>query len=109
MLNERINEKFSTVRFRLFEQNITNEGITDCCDVLIPSDEGAFVPFSTANNAACINAGIEIIGVLGEHYGVQLPIFVDNAESITDIIPTKEQLIRLIVSKPDEQLRLVRL
>ncbi|GHU51673.1 hypothetical protein AGMMS49975_05850 [Clostridia bacterium] len=106
LLNDKINEKFSTVRFQLFKQNITNDGIDDICDVLVPSDAGAFVPFGDANKAARLNAGIEIIGVLGKHYGIELPIFVDNAESVTRIIPTKGQLIRLVVSESDQALRL---
>lgn len=106
MLNDKINEKFSTVRFRLFKQNITNDGIDDICDVLVPNDKGALVPFADANKAARLNAALEIIGVLGEHYGIELPIFVDNAESVTHIIPTKGQLIRLVVSKSDKVLRL---
>ncbi|MDR2044864.1 MAG: AAA family ATPase [Clostridium sp.] len=106
LLNDKINEKFSTVRFQLFKRNITNDGIDDICDVLVPSDTGAYVPFADANKAARLNAGLEIIGVLGEHYGIELPIFVDNAESVTDIIPTHSQLIRLIVSANDKTLRL---
>lgn len=106
LLNDKINEHFKTVKFQLFKQNITNDGIDDICDVLVPTASGAFVPFSDANNAARINAGIEIIGVLGEYYGVELPLFVDNAESVTHIIPTKGQLIRLVVSESDKELRL---
>lgn len=106
LLNDKINEKFSTVRFRLFKQNITNDGIDDICDVLVPNDKGALVPFADANKAAKLNAALEIIGVLGEHYGIELPIFVDNAESVTHIIPTKGQLIRLVVSESDKVLRL---
>lgn len=106
LLNDKINEHFKTVKFQLFKQNITNDGIDDICDVLVPTATGAFVPFSDANKAARLNAGIEIIGVLGEYYGVELPIFVDNAESVTHIIPTKGQLIRLVVSESDRELRL---
>ncbi len=106
LLNDKINEHFKTVKFQLFKQNITNDGIDDICDVLVPTSAGAFVPFSDANKAARLNAGIEIIGVLGEYYGVELPIFVDNAESVTHIIPTKGQLIRLVVSESDSELRL---
>lgn len=106
LLNDKINEHFSTVKFQLFKQNITNDGIDDICDVLVPTSTGAFVPFSDANKAARLNAGIEIIGVLGEYYGVELPIFVDNAESVTHIVPTKGQLIRLVVSESDRELRL---
>lgn len=106
LLNDKINEHFKTVKFQLFKQNITNDGIDDICDVLVPTSDGAFVPFSDANRAARLNAGIEIIGVLGKHYGVELPIFVDNAESVTHIVPTGGQLIRLIVSESDKELRL---
>lgn len=106
LLSDKINERFRTVRFRLFEENITNDGIKEVCDVLVPSESGAFVPFSDANRAARLNAGIEIISVLSEYYGIELPIFVDNAESVTNIVSTKCQLIRLIVSENDKTLRL---
>lgn len=106
LLNDKINEHFKTVKFQLFKQNITNDGIDDICDVLVPTFSDAFVPFSDANKAARLNAGLEMIGVLGEYYGVELPIFVDNAESVTHIISTKGQLIRLIVSESDKELRL---
>ncbi len=106
LLTDKINGRFKSVSFRLFEKNITNEGINDICTVLVHEENGRRVPFKDANKAARINTGLEIIGVLSEHYGVELPLFIDNAESITDIIPVKSQLIRLIVSKPDKQLRL---
>lgn len=106
LLNDKINDKFKSVKFQLFKQNITNDGIDDICDVLVPTSSGAFVPFGDANNAARINAGIEIIETLGEYYGVEVPIFVDNAESVTRIVPTKGQLIRLVVSESDKELRL---
>lgn len=105
-LSEKINEKFRTVRFQLFRQNITNDGIDDICDVLVPTENGAFIPFADANKAARLNAGVEIIGVLCEHYGIELPVFVDNAESVTHIIPINGQLIRLVVSESDKELRL---
>jgi len=106
LLTDKINERFQSVSFQLFKKNITNDGIDDVCEVLIPTEDGRRVPFSLANNAARINAGLEIIGVLGAHYGVELPVFVDNAESVTRIIPISGQLIRLIVSESDKTLRL---
>ena len=106
MLTDKINEKFHTVSFQLFRKNITNGGTEDICEVLIPSEDGSKVPFPYANNAARINAGLEIIGALGRHYGVELPVFVDNAESVTRVIDTDGQLIKLIVSENDKHLRL---
>jgi hypothetical protein len=90
----------------LFRKNITNGGAEDICEVLIPSEDGSKVPFPYANNAARINAGLEIISALGKHYDVELPVFVDNAESVTRVIPTDAQLVKLVVSENDKQLRL---
>ena len=53
-----------------------------------------------------INAGLEIIDTLSEHWGVKLPVMVDNAESITRLAKTNTQMIRLVVSEPDKVLRL---
>ena len=63
------------------------------------------VPYSTANKAAVVNAGLEIIATLSRHYGVRLPIVVDNAESVTELLPVDSQVIRLVVSAEDESLR----
>ena len=67
MLDERINSRFHAVRFRLFKTQI-NGGLQDCCDVLCPTTSG-LTPYESANNAAQINAGIEIAGALGAFWG----------------------------------------
>lgn len=103
MLDERINSRFHSVRIRLFETQI-NGGLKDCCDVMVPG-EGGLVPYASANNAAQINAGIEIIDTLAAHWGASLPIIVDNAESITQMQPSDSQIIRLVVSEADKVLR----
>lgn len=104
MLDEKINSKFRTLRFRLFIEQ-QNGGIADDCEALIPCEGGRLVPFKSANNAARINAGLEVIDTLAEHYGVEMPIFIDNAESVTKIQHTDTQVIRLVVSEPDKVLR----
>lgn len=99
-ITEKINEKFKSVRFELFEKQITNDVVVECCNVLVPKGNGeSMVHFDNANNAARINAGIEIIDTLSEHFGIRMPIFVDNAESITRITSTDNQLIRLVVDE----------
>ena len=105
LLTERINNSFKTVSFRLFQTQI-NGGIKEDCEVLVPSAEGRLVPYAYANNAARINAGLEIINVLSENWGVSVPVFIDNAESVTKLIDTDMQTIRLVVSEPDKTLRL---
>ncbi|MEK3943506.1 hypothetical protein [Paenibacillus sp. FSL H3-0310] len=101
MLDTKINSKFKLARFRLFEDQI-NGGIKEVCDTLyrgVPYDGGL-------NNAARINVGLDIINTLGEHYGFSAPIFVDNAEAVTQLIATDAQVIRLVVSEADKRLRI---
>ncbi|MBF9307868.1 hypothetical protein I3V59_14270, partial [Staphylococcus epidermidis] len=57
-------------------------------------------------NAARINVGLDVINTLSTHYGITAPIFIDNAESVTDIIPTEAQQIQLVVSGQDKTLRM---
>lgn len=104
-LTDRINGKFKTVRFRLFQEQI-NGGLKEDCEVMIPTADGRLVPYTFANNAARINAGIEIISTLSDHWGIKMPVFIDNAESVTHLIDSDTQTIRLVVSEPDKKLRL---
>lgn len=94
LLTDTINSKFKLVKFKLFETAI-NGGIQEVCE---PTVNGA--NYSTGlNNAARINAGLDIINTLMTHYGKQVPVFIDNAESINEILPIETQLITLTVSK----------
>ncbi len=101
MLTENINNKFMYAKFNLFKENI-NGGLEETCETTYKG-----VPYGTdLNNAAKINVGLDIINTLSEFHNVQAPIFVDNAESVTDLIDVDSQLISLIVSKQDKQLRI---
>lgn len=100
LMEERINSKFKYARFKLFEEQV-NGGLTETCETLY---EG--VPYSKGlNNAARINVGLDIINTLNEHYGISAPIFVDNSEAVTCLIDVNAQVISLIVSDKDKQLR----
>lgn len=101
LLESRINSKFKFAQFKLFRDQV-NGGIDDVCETLYKG-----VPYSGGlNNAARINVGLDIINTLSEHYGLCAPIFVDNSESITQIAETSAQLILLVVSAADKELRL---
>lgn len=95
----RINGLFALVKWKLYEDQV-NGGIADTC---IPTVDG--VPYGDLNNAARINAGIDIINTLSRFYGVTAPIFIDNAESVTHLLPMSAQVIRLVVSEHDPVLR----
>ncbi len=102
LLESKINSRFKLARFKLFDQQI-NGGLTECCETLYGG-----VPYSGGlNNGARINVGLDIINTLSEHYGFTAPIFIDNAEAVTQLIDTRGQQIRLIVSEQDKALRIV--
>lgn len=100
MLNEKISDKFKIAKFRLFTENI-NGGLEEACDTTLNG-----VPYSSLNNGARINVGLDICNTLSEYYGISLPCFIDNSESVTDLIQTDAQQIRLYVSKRDKELRI---
>ncbi|PKM70862.1 MAG: hypothetical protein CVU92_11425, partial [Firmicutes bacterium HGW-Firmicutes-17] len=104
MLTDSINNRFKNVRFKLFDDQI-NGGLKECCEVLVPCAEG-LIPFGTANNAGKINAGIEIIDALSSHWGVEMPLIVDNAESVTQLLETELQVIKLIVDEKYKELQI---
>lgn len=99
LVSDKINDSFDMVKFKLFENQI-NGGITETCEVTF---EG--VPYSDLNNAAKINAGLDVINSLSDKLDLKVPIFIDNAESVNELIKTDTQLVRLVVSK-DKELRI---
>lgn len=100
MLTDRINSKFKFARFKLFDTQV-NGGLNEVCETTYKG-----VPYGAGlNNAAKINVGLDIINTLSAHFGIQAPIFVDNAEAVTKFINVNTQLISLVVSEKDKQLR----
>ena len=98
-LERKINDRFKLVQFKMFN-TLINGGTEECCDALING-----VPFSDANTASKINAGLDIINTLCNFYEITAPIFIDNRESIIDIVDTESQIINLVVSESDKSLR----
>ena len=97
LLEEKVDSKFKYVSFKMF-RNQNNGGLEECCE---PCVNG--VPFtSNLNDAAKINAGLDIINTLCSHYGVNAPIFIDNRESTNKIIDVDSQVINLRVSEDKE-------
>lgn len=94
-VESRINHLFSIVRFKMFETQI-NGGEVETCEATVDG-----VPYSDLNNAMKINAGLDIINAICKSEGVTAPIFIDNAESINELMPTESQMIRLVVTEDD--------
>lgn len=96
LVSDKINDSFDLVKFKLFENQI-NGGITETCEATFKG-----VPYSDLNNAAKINAGLDVINSLSDKLDLKVPIFIDNAESVNELIKTDTQLVRLVVSKDKE-------
>lgn len=98
LIESRVNSKFDLVKFKMFETQL-NGGESPACECLVDG-----VPFNDLNTASRINAGLDIINALQKHFQILAPVFIDGRESITEIIPTKCQVVSLIVDPTKEVL-----
>lgn len=98
-LTHAVNSRFQLAQFRLFHEQL-NGGIADCCEVMVGG-----VPYADLNHAMQVNVGLDIIRTLSMHFGVSVPLVVDNAESVTRLHSLGSQVIRLVVSERDKVLR----
>lgn len=92
---EQVNRKFKHIRFKLFEDQI-NGGTNPICEALVNTN-GAWVPYSSANRAGQINAGMDVINAMCAHHNIYAPIFIDNRESVVELAGTASQVVNLIV------------
>ena len=104
MVTDSINGHFRYVRFVLFRDQI-NGGLREICEPTIESRTGEWVEYRSANYAAQVNAKLDIVTTLAKHYGVHLPILMDQGESVTHPLAINEQFIRFIVSAEDKDIR----
>lgn len=88
----RINAMFKFVSFRLFDYTIDGNPVETCVATI------GGVIYGSANKAGQMNAGLDIINTLCRFYGVCAPIFIDNRESVNNIIETESQIINLVVN-----------
>lgn len=91
LLEQSINSHFEYARFKMFNV-LVNGSIEECCDTTYKG-----VPYRSMNNAARMNVGLDIINALTKFYNVTAPVFIDNAEAVTDFIKCNSQTIKLVV------------
>lgn len=77
-ISEIINEKFEGVSFKLFSEQI-NGGLKETCECTVNG-----VPYSSLNNGHKIVSGLCICKALSKLYDIKCPVFIDNAEAISD-------------------------
>ena len=101
LIEQSISSKFRLVKFKMFEYNLTNDGVREVCICTVNG-----VPYKDLNTAMQYNADIDIINALSNHYKIVAPVFIDRAESINNIEDTKSQRIDLYATKEDTSLRI---
>lgn len=100
MVEDSVNSHFRLVKWQLYRDQI-NGGLEEICEATVDG-----IPYHDLNGAMRINAGLDIINACIDATGISAPVFVDNAESVTDLYNVNAQVIRLVVSAKDTQLRL---
>ncbi len=100
MMIEKINSKFSLVKWLMYRP-LVNGGEEEYCECSVDG-----TPYSALNNAMRVNASLDIIKTFSSIYKVYAPIFIDNRESVTEIIDIDSQVISLIVSPDHKQLQI---
>lgn len=101
MLEESINSHFEYARFKMFNV-LVNGNIEECCETTYKG-----VPYRSMNNAARMNVGLDIINALTKFYNVTAPLFIDNAEAVTEFIKCNSQTIKLVVDADFKELTII--
>jgi len=99
LLEDKINSRFELVDFKLFDRQV-NGGVNEGC---VATRDG--VPYESMNGASRVQVGLDVIRTLQAHYLVWAPVWVDNRESVVELPDMDCQLISLVVSGQDKQLR----
>jgi len=89
MVEIAVNGKFQHVTWKLFKYNL-NGSMDDTCEALLNG-----VPYPDMSAGQQIYCGIDCINTLSDHYRVEVPLFVDHAESMTLPIEAESQVIEL--------------
>lgn len=101
-LEQRVNELFPTVRFKMFE-TLINGNVRPTCQLTMHG-----VPYPDLSNSEKILAGLECVRAMQRHTNVHAPVIIDNCESVNRFPGNIGcQLILLYVST-DRQLTIVK-
>jgi len=89
LITDAVNGMFHHVEFKLFKELLNGE-LEHWCEATFGG-----VPYRDMSTGQKIICGVDIVNVLGGHYGVSAPLFIDHAESITLPLGAEMQTIRL--------------
>lgn len=95
-----VNGSFSTVQWKLFDIQ-KNEGIKACCEAQVDGKD-----YGSLSKSEKVNAGLDIVNTLGKKMGLIMPVWHDDAESVSHPMKIEAQTIHLNVSDKDRTLRI---
>ncbi|MCD5001213.1 AAA family ATPase [Enterococcus saccharolyticus] len=93
-IEESINEKFDLIKWKLFDVQ-KNGAINEMCEATYNGVEYN----SGLNNGARINSDLDIVNTLSNQFGLFMPVFIDNAESVNVLQQIDSQMIELQVTE----------
>lgn len=99
-IDRKVGEHFKLARFVMFKDNITNEGAKECCEVQLHG-----TPYHDLCQTEQMHVGLDIIQTLCRYYKMTMPVLIDRSESFITLPETDMQIIRLVVSADDKELR----
>ena len=73
-----INDQFEFVTFKMFDSYKVSDGIKECCDPMLNG-----VPYYALSKGEQLKVSLDILKTLQKAFGVELPVFIDDAESYT--------------------------
>ena len=94
-----VNGSFHTVRWKLFEMQV-NGGVKACCEAQVDGKD-----YGSLSKSEKVNAGLDIVDTLGRKMGLVMPVWHDDAESVSHPMEIDAQTISLYVSDVDKALR----
>jgi DNA repair exonuclease SbcCD ATPase subunit len=97
-VEDKVNSLFIFAKFKMFDMQVNGQESPTC----ICMHNG--VPFPSVNNAMRPNLGLDIIRTMQDFYQIKAPIFIDNRESISEIIETGSQIVNLVVNDQQNEL-----
>lgn len=92
-VESKVNQFFNLVTWKFYEKNLTNDDLQEICTCLIDGKD-----YNNLNQARKINAEIDIINGICKAEGIGcIPLFLDNRESVINLIESNNQIISLKV------------
>lgn len=91
-VEDKVNGVFSLVRWKFFQQNITNDDLQEICTCIVDG-----VDYNNLNTASRVNASVDIINGISKAANIHVPCFFDNRESVTELLKSDSQQISLKV------------